>query len=68
MSSTLLRQQSFAGGEISPEFQGRTGDPRYGRSLRTCKNFLPTVHGALLNRAGTKFVALAQLMKRERQA
>jgi hypothetical protein len=32
--------------------------PRYGISLRTCKNFLPTVHGALLNRAGTTLLGL----------
>jgi hypothetical protein len=60
VASSLIRQQSFAGGEVAPEFQGRTADPRYARSLKTCKNFLPTVHGALLNRAGTKYVAQAK--------
>jgi hypothetical protein len=53
MPSAIVRQQSFRGGEVAPEFYGRTHDPRYGISLRTCKNFLPIVHGALVNRAGT---------------
>lgn len=60
MSSALIRQQSFAGGEIAPERYGRTSDPKHAHSLRTCKNFLPTVHGALLNRSGTTFVASAK--------
>lgn len=51
--SSPLRQQSFVGGEMAPERQGRTHDPRYSVSLRTCKNFLPIVNGALVNRAGT---------------
>jgi hypothetical protein len=53
VTSQLLRQHSFAGGEVAPEFYGRTHDPRYAISLRTCKNFLPIVHGALVNRPGT---------------
>jgi hypothetical protein len=47
-----VRQQAFTG-EIAPERYGRTKDPRYATSLRTCKNFLPIEDGALVNRAGT---------------
>lgn len=51
------RQTSFATGEVSPEFYGATDNPRYNASLRTCKNFLPVRHGALVNRPGTKLDA-----------
>jgi len=47
-----VRQQAFTG-EIAPERYGRTRDPRYATSLRTCKNFIPIEDGALVNRAGT---------------
>jgi hypothetical protein len=46
-------QHSFRGGEVSPEFYGNSRNPLHGFSLRTCKNFLPIVHGALVNRPGT---------------
>jgi hypothetical protein len=48
-----VTQHSFTGGEVAPEFRANTRNPRYSGSLRTCKNFLPIVHGALVNRAGT---------------
>lgn len=53
----MPRQESFAGGEISPELYGRTRIPRYGEALRTCLNYLPTPLGPLKNRAGTTYVA-----------
>jgi hypothetical protein len=48
-----VTQHSFRGGEIAPEFYGNTRNPLHGISLRTCKNFLPIQHGALVNRPGT---------------
>lgn len=54
---TSLRQSSFATGEVAPEIYGATNDPRYSTALRTCKNFLPIQHGALVNRPGTRLDA-----------
>lgn len=48
-----FRQTSFAGGEIAPGLWGRTDSERYGMSLRTCRNFIVTPHGSLVNRPGT---------------
>lgn len=57
---TSIRQASFANGEVAPEIYGATNDPRYSTSLRTCKNFLPIQHGAVVNRPGTKLDAAAK--------
>jgi|GEM_PF-7089548 len=58
MASTAIeKQSSFSAGEVSPECYGRTDIPSYKQALRLCRNFLPMKHGALKNRAGTKFVA-----------
>lgn len=53
----VIRQSSFSGGEIMPRLHARTDLARYQTGLRTCRNFLPTKHGAALNRPGTTFVA-----------
>lgn len=53
-----LRQPNFSTGEVSKSCYGRTDDPRYASSLRTCKNFLPIQHGALVNRPGSYVVKL----------
>lgn len=50
-------QSDFSGGEISPLVRGRVDTELYGRSLATCKNFIPTEQGALTRRTGTKYVA-----------
>lgn len=55
-----IRQATFATGEVAPELYAATSDPRYATSLRTCKNFLPIQHGALVNRPGTKLDAHAK--------
>jgi hypothetical protein len=56
MASSTPRQDRFDGGETADTWYGRTSSPRYGISLRTCKNFLPLQHGALVNRAGFMYV------------
>lgn len=55
MAATIEKQSSFGAGEISPLLYARAGTDVYAHGLRTCQNFLPTVHGALQNRAGTEF-------------
>lgn len=47
-----FRQTSFAGGEFAPTLWSRHELERYGTGLRTARNFRPTEHGALENRAG----------------
>jgi hypothetical protein len=56
MANATPRQDRFDGGEIADTWYGRTNSPRYGISLRTCKNFLPIQQGALVNRPGWMYV------------
>lgn len=49
------RQSSFAGGEISPRLHSRSDLDTYGHGLRTCRNFVPTKHGAAQSRDGTRY-------------
>ena len=61
LDKTLIdKQASFAGGEISPEVYGRTDHPAFKTGLKLARNFIPTKHGAIKNRSGTKFVATSQ--------
>jgi hypothetical protein len=53
---TIIRQSNFAGGEIPPALYGRTDLQKYAQSLRRCRGFIVTAHGAVTNRPGTTFV------------
>jgi len=55
-----FRQESFAGGEISPRARSRTALAKYGVGLRRARNVIPTPEGALLNRPGTNLVREAK--------
>lgn len=57
MASVPLKQVKFNNGEITPLLQADTSLPKYGMSLRTCKNWLPISQGAVLNRPGTRYTA-----------
>lgn len=48
---------SFAGGEVTPYFMGRTDHKRYYVSCATTENFLVLPHGPAERRGGTRFVA-----------
>lgn len=56
MASVPLRQTRFDVGELAPHMYGRVDDARYFRALRKCQNWLPTDHGDLLTRPGTRFL------------
>lgn len=56
MPSHLIRQAEFTGGEIAPLARSRTDSPAYQHGVRLALNFLPTLEGPLINRAGTRFV------------
>ena len=47
---------SFDSGEWSPLLRGRVDAPKYQRSCRLLKNFIPTKQGPARKRPGTKFV------------
>jgi hypothetical protein len=53
-------QFSFANGEISPDIQGRTDVELYKSSAKTLRNFIPSPHGPVYNRAGTYFCGLTK--------
>lgn len=50
-------QSNFVGGEFSALLYGRVDSERYKTALAFCKNYAPTIQGALLRRSGTYFVA-----------
>jgi hypothetical protein len=53
---TIVRQTSFAGGELSPSLYGRTDLDRYRIGARQLKNFIVTPFGAVSNRPGTQYL------------
>lgn len=52
---TPWRQNSFAGGELSPSLYGRQDLKQYVEGLRTLRNFVVTPRGSAANRPGTVF-------------
>lgn len=57
MASTRIIQQSFNGGEVTPEFFGRLDDAKRQSGLATLRNFIATPQGPATKRPGTLFVA-----------
>ena len=60
MANTRLLQQSFIGGEVSPNMFGRIEDPYYRNGLSECRNFVIRPDGSAENRAGFEFVRAAR--------
>lgn len=60
MAKASPLQSSFNAGEFSPLLYGRVDAERYSAGLALCKNYIPTLQGALLRRPGTMFVAEAK--------
>lgn len=60
MANTRLLQQSFIGGEVSPNIFGRIEDPYYRNGLSECRNFVIRPDGSAENRAGFEFVNVAR--------
>ncbi len=48
---------NFTGGEVSSSLSARYDLSRYKNSVQCMENFLPTVHGSVERRSGTKFLA-----------
>lgn len=51
---SVIRQTSFAGGELAPDMQGRTDSPLYAKGTRTLQNFVVNRRGAAVSRDGFK--------------
>lgn len=56
MANTRTLQRSFGGGEVTPEFFGRTDDARYQAGAAKLRNFIVLPHGPAANRPGFGFV------------
>jgi hypothetical protein len=57
MAITQVRQSSFAAGEVSPSFFGRTDFAKFDIGLRKCKNWIVGPQGSAYNRPGTQYIA-----------
>lgn len=47
---------SFAGGELSPRLWGRVDTSKYATAAKVIENFIPTPHGGVRKRPGTKYM------------
>lgn len=56
MATTRVLQQSFNGGEVTPEFFGRMDDARRQHGLATMRNFVALPQGPAIKRPGFMFV------------
>jgi hypothetical protein len=56
MTNIRSIEQSFAGGELTPEFFGHIDDAKYQTGLAVCRNFVCAPHGPAANRTGFGFV------------
>ena len=60
MSKILLSQNQFNAGVFSPRLYGRTDIEKYKNAVKTADNCFTTVHGPMIRRSGTKFIAHAK--------
>jgi hypothetical protein len=54
-----FRQNSFAGGEVSPSLYGRSDCGKYHIALARCRNVIPMRDGSAVSRPGTVYVDAA---------
>lgn len=52
-----VRQPSFAGGELAPQFWARSDLERFAHGARRMRNFFAAITGAAVSRPGTTYVA-----------
>lgn len=58
-----IRQNSFAGGLISPELFGRADLDKFHVGAKTILNFIPLPHGPVQSRPGSEYVAYTRQLK-----
>lgn len=56
MPNVKVLQRSFGGGEVTPEFFGRTDDAKYASGVALMRNMIALPHGPAQNRAGFAYV------------
>ena len=52
----LPLQNNFSAGELSPRFNARSDMPGYQAGMQLVENFIPTTHGPIARRPGTKYL------------
>jgi len=57
MPTSRYIQSSFTSGELSPRLAAHVDFNKRANGLSVCENYLPTVHGPVVSRSGTRFVA-----------
>ncbi|MBK9075533.1 MAG: hypothetical protein IPL77_11255 [Flavobacteriales bacterium] len=57
MPNAAAMKMAFNGGELSPLLDGRTDLAKYASGCSIMENYIPTVHGPIRRRPGTRFVA-----------
>ena len=57
MPNAPAMKMAFNGGELSPLLVGRTDLAKYASGCSIMENYIPTVHGPIRRRPGTRFVA-----------
>lgn len=57
MPKLLLSQNQFNAGVFSPRLYGRTDIDKYNSAIKVGENCFTTIHGPIIRRQGTKFVA-----------
>lgn len=60
MPRVTLMQTNFTAGEVSPRLLGRVDIARYSNGARLIQNAYPMVHGGVIRRPGSRFVAAAK--------
>lgn len=55
-----LIQTNFTAGEISPRMAGRVDVVRYNNGAKALENVIPLIHGGVIGRWGTQYVASAK--------
>jgi hypothetical protein len=57
MTKQLISQNQFNAGELSPRLYGRTDIDKYSAGIEEGTNCYTTIHGPIIRRPGTKYVA-----------
>ena len=65
MPNAKFIQSSFASGELSPRLRAHVDFAKYKNGVAECVNYFPTVHGSLLSRYGSRFVAETKTSAKE---
>lgn len=60
MPRVSILQTNFTAGELSPRLMGRVDIARYSNGAEVIENAYPVIHGGVIRRSGTRYVAAAK--------